>query len=542
MACAVARCSRSANLRSARTRSTARRCAMVVTHAIALPRPSRNLAAQRHTSSSTSWQTSSAWNGSRTTLRTTPNTVAAARAQTTSNAAWSPLATSPRQAPRSVSDTGRTSAAAPACGRASLLPTSVIRHRGGHRLVPGPGFRPARQSTTARATSNNRDRSPARRASQPLGIPHQRGVPMRFVTRRRPGLVLVGLAAAAVAATGVVPAAASAAAQASPVVGHVYVNDNTAGANTIGAFDRHADGTLTPEAGSPFAAAGAGSNQISVLRIRGNGSLKLVPGGVVPSGGVLPVSIAIHGDLVYAANSGSGGSNYTGFRLHHSGRLAPIAGSAVALPDGSQPGDVLFNGDGTKLAGTRVGTSQIDSFTVGPGGLLTAASGSPFPAQGLGPFGSQFRPTNPDQLFVSNAHNAGAGSGTGSAFSDSADGTLAPIGSSPFADLQTAPCWVEISHNGRFLFTVNTGSGSISRYRITHGGALILLGSTAVKASGSVGAVDARLSPDGRTLYVDESKIGAVGALAVHGGGLTELASSPVSLPAGAAPAGIVTS
>src|SRR5215469_13539146 len=359
MACAVARCSRSANLRSARTRSTARRCAMVVTHAIALPRPSRNLAAQRHTSSSTSWQTSSAWNGSRTTLRTTPNTVAAARAQTTSNAAWSPLATSPRQAPRSVSDTGRTSAAAPACGRASLLPTSVIRHRGGHRLVPGPGFRPARQSTTARATSNNRDRSPARRASQPLGIPHQRGVPMRFVTRRRPGLVLVGLAAAAVAATGVVPAAASAAAQASPVVGHVYVNDNTAGANTIGAFDRHADGTLTPEAGSPFAAGGAGtgaglasqgalqispvgrflvaadagSNQISVLRIRGNGSLKLVPGGVVPSGGALPVSIAIHGDLVYVANSGNGGSNYTGFRLHRNGHLAPIAGSAVVLPD-----------------------------------------------------------------------------------------------------------------------------------------------------------------------------------------------------------------
>jgi len=201
---------------------------------------------------------------------------------------------------------------------------------------------------------------------------------------------------------------------------------------------------------------------------------------------------------------------------------------------------VLFNGDGTRLAGMRVGTSQIDSFTVGTGGLLTAAPGSPFPAQGLGPFGSQFRPTNPDQLFVSNAHNAGAGSGTVSAFSDSADGTLAPIGSSPFADLQTAPCWVEITHDGRYLFTVNTGSGSISRYRITHGGALTLLGSTAVKASGAVGAVDARLSPDGRTLYVDESKTGTVGAFAVHGGGLTELASSPVSLPAGATPAGVV--
>jgi len=217
-----------------------------------------------------------------------------------------------------------------------------------------------------------------------------------------------------------------------------------------------------------------------------------------------------------------------------------VAGSTVALPDGSQPGDVLFNGDGTKLAGTRVGTSQIDSFTVGSGGLLTAAPGSPFTAQGLGPFGSEFRPTNPGQLFVSNAHNAGAGTGTISAFSDSADGTLSPVGASPFADLQTAPCWVEISHDGQFLFTVNTGSGEISRYSIAPGGALTLLGSTPVSATGGVGAVDARLGPDGRILWVDESRIGAVGAFAVNGGNLTELPSSPTSLPAGAAPAGIV--
>ena len=387
---------------------------------------------------------------------------------------------------------------------------------------------------------------------------------MRFLTRRRLGPAVLGIVAAATAVAAAVPAAASASAQASPVVGHVYVNDNTAGTNTIGAFDRHADGTLTPETGSPFAAGGAGtgaglasqgalqispdgrfliaadagSNQISVLRIRGNGSLKLAHDGVVSSGGVLPVSIAIHGDLVYVANSGTGGSNYTGFRLRPNGRLQPIAGSAVALPDGSQPGDVLFNGDGTKLAGTRVGTSQIDSFTVGSGGLLTAAPGSPFPAQGLGPFGSQFRPTNPDQLFVSNAHNTGTG--TVSAFADSADGTLTSIGSSPFADNQTAPCWVEISHDGQFLFTVNTGSGTISRYSIAPGGTLTLLGSTPVGATGGVGAVDARLSPDGRTLFVDESRIGAVGAFAVNGGNLTELASSPTSLPAGATPAGLV--
>jgi 6-phosphogluconolactonase (cycloisomerase 2 family) len=387
---------------------------------------------------------------------------------------------------------------------------------------------------------------------------------MRFLTYRRSGLSLLGLAAGA-AATVAVPTAASASIHASLVVGHVYVNDNTAGKNTIGAFDRHADGTLTPEAGSPFPAGGAGtgaglpsqgalqispdgrfliaadagSNQISVLRINDDGSLVQVRDGVISSGGVLPVSVAVHGDLVYVANSGNGGSNYTGFRLNDTGRLEPIADSTVALPDGSAPGDVLFNGDGSKLAGTRVGTSQIDSFTVGEDGRLTAAPGSPFTAQGLGPFGSEFRPTDPNQLFVSNAHNIGAGTGTVSAFRDSANGTLTAIGSSPFADAQTAPCWVEISHDGRFLFAVNTGSGTISRYAIASGGALTLLGSTPVGSTGGVGAVDPRLSPDGRFLYVDESRIGAVGAFAVNGGNLTELASSPTSLPVGATPAGI---
>lgn len=367
-------------------------------------------------------------------------------------------------------------------------------------------------------------------------------------------LALVAVGAAALPAT--------ASAGAPPVSGHVYIDDNTARANTIAAFDRQPDGALSPVAGSPFNAGGvgtgsglasqgavqisadgryllavdAGSNQISVLRIRPGGSLRLVD--IVSSGGLKPVSLAVHGDLVYVANSANGGSNYTGFRLNRVGRLHPLPGSTVSLPDGSQPGDVLFNSIGTHLVGTRVGSSEIDSFSVGGDGLLTAAPDSPFPAQGLGPFGSEFRPTNPDQLFVSNAHNAGAGSGTVSAFRVSADGTLTSIGSSPFADGQTAPCWVEISHDGRFLFTVNTASGSISRYSIAADGALELLGSTQVSSQTGVGAVDARLTPGGHTLFVNDSGIPAVSAFHVDGGTLTSL-GSPTPLPAGSTPAGL---
>lgn len=388
---------------------------------------------------------------------------------------------------------------------------------------------------------------------------------MQLLTRKWLSRLLLGLAPVAVAA---VPASASAAPfHPSPVVGHVYVDDNTTGVNTIAAFDRHADGSLTPEPGSPFAAGGegtgaglasqgaiqlssdhrfviavdAGSNEISVLRIERDGGLRPVADGVVPSGGDTPVSVAVHGDRVYVANAGAGGTNYSGFRLSDRGDLRPIPGATIALPASAQPGDVLFNGDGTRLAGTRVGTSEIDSFTIDYSGRAVAAPGSPFPAQGLGPFGSEFRPTEPDQLFVSNAHNVGAGTGSVSAFHDGAGGTLTSIGSSPFGDLQTAPCWVEISRDGRFLFTVNTASGTISRYAIGPDAALALLGSTAIRGRG-VGAVDARLSPDGRWLFVDESAAGAVGAFAVDGGSLTELPGSPTALPAGAAAAGMAVS
>ncbi len=213
----------------------------------------------------------------------------------------------------------------------------------------------------------------------------------------------------------------------------------------------------------------------------------------------------------------------------------------IALPGSAQPGDVLFNSTGTRLIGTRVGTSQIDSFTVGSGGRLTAAPGSPFPAQGVGPFGSEFRPTSPGQLFVTNAHN-GTGLGTVSAFADSPAGSLTPVGGSPFADQQTAPCWVVISPDGQHLFAVNTGSGTISRYRIAPDGSLTLLGSTAVAAMAGVGAVDPGLSPGGRYLFLNESAARAVGAFAVSGGTLTELPGSPTALPAGATPAGIAVS
>ncbi len=163
---------------------------------------------------------------------------------------------------------------------------------------------------------------------------------------RKLRLVAFGLLATAAMLAVVGGAAAKDHSQSSPVLGQIYVNDNTAGENTVGGFDRHADGTLTPLAGSPFAIGGAGpghalasqgsielsadgryllavdagSNQISVLRIKPNGSLQQAEGSPVSSGGVNPVSIAVSGGLVYVANAGpgtaAGDTNITAFTLN----------------------------------------------------------------------------------------------------------------------------------------------------------------------------------------------------------------------------------
>jgi 6-phosphogluconolactonase len=374
--------------------------------------------------------------------------------------------------------------------------------------------------------------------------------------RKQTRLAAVGgtLIAAAIGIFGV-PAVASASTS-SPVVGYTYVDGNTAPANTIDGYARHADGSLTALPGSPFTAGGAGlgtglasqgaiqatrdgryllavdagSNQISVLRVT-TGGVPVLVGQPVSSDGIKPVSVAVSlSGLVYVANSGTGGSNYTGFRLSPFGTLTPVPSSTYAVPDASGLGDVFFNAFGDHLIGTRTGTSQIDSFLVLPGGRLLAAPGSPFTGQGLGQLGAEFSPARPSELFVSNAHN-GALLGTVSAYRDSLLGQLSPIGSSPYADGQTAPCWVEISHDGRYLFTVNTGSGTISSYSINPGGSLALIGSTPIAGGGA--DIDARLSPDGRYLLVDGSGMHFVSVFAVNGGSLTELPSSPTPLPAG---------
>ncbi len=277
--------------------------------------------------------------------------------------------------------------------------------------------------------------------------------------------------------------------------GDVYVPTNQTTGNSIMIFHRNADGTLAfvssvatggmgagtgaDPLGSQGAvvlssddrllfAVNAGSSTISVFGVSGD---SLTPLGTVSSGGTLPVSLTVQGNLLYVLNAG-GTPNISGFRiLPASNQLAPLPGSIQTLPGGTgaSPAQVSFSPDGSALVVTEKGTNMIDTFTLDDRGV--AQPGVSFPSSGNTPFGFAFGKDN--VLVVSDA-GSGAGTSAVSSYTLDQNGSLT-VSTPALGDTQTAACWLVVTQNGRFAYTANAGSGTISSYALSEGGELTLL-------------------------------------------------------------------
>ena len=97
---------------------------------------------------------------------------------------------------------------------------------------------------------------------------------------------------------------------------------------------------------------------------------------------------------------------------------------------------------------------------------------------------------------------------------------------------QTAACWVAVTKNGRYAYTTNAGSASVSGYRIGRDGSLTLLAASA----GATGATptDLDLSRNSQFLYVLNAGSHSLSAFRVQSdGSLTSLGTFG-TLPAGA--------
>lgn len=269
----------------------------------------------------------------------------------------------------------------------------------------------------------------------------------------------------------------------------------------------------------------AGSSEVSVFAVTGEG---LSLSDKVGSGGQMPVSLALRHNLLYVLNAGGGvgdKDNITAF-VFADGKLLALPNSTETLSgDNTGPAQVAFSRDGGTLIVTERLTNLIDTFVIGDDGLAT--SHKTFASAGTTPFG--FDLGREDRLFVSEA-----GTGSASSYTISDNGDLTVI-SAAVSTQQKAPCWLIASHDGRFTYTANAGSGSISGYRVGHDGSLELLdadGRTAVIGDGSH-PVDMAQSHDGRFLYNLANGDGTLHGFRVGENGslepVTELSGIPTS-------------
>jgi 6-phosphogluconolactonase len=320
----------------------------------------------------------------------------------------------------------------------------------------------------------------------------------------------------------------------------VYTETNSLTDNRIVSFDRMADGSLTmlgsystgglgtgtslgnaggvilTEDGNYLLAVDAGSNEISVFKVKDD-SLKLTD--KVSSCGIMPISLTVNDNLVYVLNAGGKG-NIAGFYLNN-GKLSMIPKSIKSLSSNSAgAAEIAFNPDGKVLVVTEKSTSVIDTYTVGKNGM--AKGPMVHNSNGVTPFGFTF--TEKGYLIVTEA----PGSALSSYWVDE-EGSLKLIsGSVP--DSRAAACWVAVTKDGKFAFANNAHDGTISNYMVSNKGKLSLIESLA--ATSGNGNTDMALSENSKFLYSLNAADGTIAIFKIKSDG-SLVSIGTVNVPAG---------
>ncbi|HEX7242987.1 MAG TPA: beta-propeller fold lactonase family protein [Longimicrobiaceae bacterium] len=302
--------------------------------------------------------------------------------------------------------------------------------------------------------------------------------------------------------------------------GALFTMNNAAGANHVIAFSRADDGRLTRvdsvatggRGSGPHPAfntdplesqdavilsadnrllfvVNAGSDQVTSFRVGRSGSL--THASTVSSGGRFPVSLAASGSLLYVVNAMGGGS-ISGFRVGADGTLTPLAGSTRPLSGAPMPapGSIRISPNGQTIVVTEKATNRLVTYAITANG--TAGAPTVIASPGPTPFGADFDAGGRYILSIGNiGPNRAAvmdGSSAGSLTFPTSGTATVISGSVPTTE--TAACWVQITPDGRFAYTTNTGSGSITGFQIAGNGAL-----TRLTADGRTGVTGAMSQP-----------------------------------------------
>jgi 6-phosphogluconolactonase len=332
---------------------------------------------------------------------------------------------------------------------------------------------------------------------------------------------------------------------------HVYTLSNQVSGNAVLDYYRNSNGTLTFNASYPTGGTGTcgglgnqgaviitddeeeelllavnpGSNTISSFKIKENG-LQLKS--TVSSGGIRPVSITQHQNIVYVLNAGGTG-NIAGFRLGNNDKLTAIANSTRPLSSATAgAAQVSFVNEGKVVVVTEKATNKIITYTINewgvPGAMHTITSANPTP------FG--FDAGHNGNIFVSEAVGGAPGASTLSSYRVYNNGVIT-LTDGPVGAGQSAACWVVITGNGKYAFTTNTASNNISNYNVNRQNGDISI-NTAIAATTGMGPIDAALSNNSKYLYILNAVSHTIGAYGVANNGSLSSVQTLPGIPVGA--------
>jgi 6-phosphogluconolactonase len=330
--------------------------------------------------------------------------------------------------------------------------------------------------------------------------------------------------------------------------GAVFIMTNAADRNEVISYKRAADGSL--QAAHKFATGGrgsggnndplesqgsltlsqdhsllfavnAGSGTISVFKVHG-ADLSLADEQL--SQGSEPNAVAEYAHLVYVLNTG-GSSSVVGFRVSADGNLHPIPHSLTFLSTNTSGASSLaFSPNGQFLLVTERETNTIDAFGVNSNGTLSAIVVNPSAGPGL--FALTFAP-NGTALAAETGPAGGQNASAISSYSVASNGTLTPISTS-VPTLGAATCWNAVTPNGKWVYTSNAATSTISGFSIGSNGALTALPGTIV-GTNPTGAtnLDIAISSDGKFLYSLDGEIGKISIFGIQSDGtLTNLGTT----------------
>jgi 6-phosphogluconolactonase (cycloisomerase 2 family) len=257
-------------------------------------------------------------------------------------------------------------------------------------------------------------------------------------------------------------------------------------------------------------AVNAGSGELSSFRVDGP---RLELADVRPTGGSAPVAVAEHGGLVYVLNF-AGNSGVSGFKVDD-GELRPVANSVRYLSAANSGASSLaFSTDGKFLLVSEKLTNNIDVFPVMSDGTLGTVVITKDLAAGL--FNVLVAPDGA-------AISLEVGNASVTPYQIGVTGMLTSL-SAPVATLGAASCWSVVSPDGRFLYTANAGSGTISGFALIGGGVVSPIGSTVVATFPAGSAdLDIAISGDSKYLYSVNTGAGTIGMLAIQSDGTLKM-------------------